>query len=268
MKKLYTLLMITIFLASCSKTDSSEVSVTPDNKPEKQNVGPFKIEFLGDSKLYDHSVDIAINQTEGFLEYQILSDVKNNLLIKESTVTFTGCTNPNPSYEIYWLPDLSDKSVFTKINLNTSFSNIPKTQGQLLFNFKNLDGCQKLKLKITLEKKPLNPKLGQACEGGLSNCQVITACTETGLTSYFYEVEVWNQSGSLYLNKYLNRGDGTRSLQSSNSANISANTKNVFYYSKTSVDTALTIDRISSLSTYKEKVNGQNITHSVFCDYL
>lgn len=268
MKKLYTLLMITIFLASCSKTDSSEVTVNPDEKPQSQSVGPFKVEFSGESKTYEHSIDITINQTEGFLEYQILSEVKNNLLIKESTVTFTGCTNPNPNYEIYWLPDLADKSVFTKLKLNSIFSNIPKTQGQLLFSFKNLDGCEKLKLKISLEKSPLNPKLGQACEGFSSNCQIITACKETGLSSYFYEVEVLNHSGSLYLNKYLNKGDGTRSLQSSNSANISANTKNVFYFSKTNIDTSLTIDRMSSLSTYKEKINGQNITHSVFCDYL
>lgn len=269
MKKIYSLFLILTLLSACS-VKSDKTHLTPadaDNGGEEQgqSVGPFKIEFAPNSNAFEHNIDIAINQSEGYFEYNFIAPTRHTLSLKSAAATFTGCDQSVPTFEIFWLPNPQDRNLFTKVSPNKKFSSIANVQSQMLFSFKKIEGCQKLQLKVNLEKIAANPRLGQNCDANISNCKVLVACKEPGASTYFYEAEVWNQSGILYLKKFLNRGDGTRSLQTSITAKQS-DSASKYIYTSFNNNTQLTIDKISSISVFKDYINGYTYTHDLTCD--
>lgn len=267
MKKIYCSFAILALLISCSASKNDEIPVTPNEEgtENKQSVGPFKIEFNPNTNSYEHSLDIPINQSEGYFEYNFIAPTRQTLRLKSAVATFTGCDQSAPVFEIFWLPNPQDKALFAKLAPNKKFSSIANVQSQMLFNFKKIDGCKTLKLTMSLEKLSSNPHIGKDCDSNISNCKVLVACTEPGVTSYFYETEVWNHSGSLYLKKFLNRGDGTRSLQTSALARQNSTTRK-YIFSSNDNRSELSIDIISSDSIFKDSVNGSTYTHVQTCD--
>ncbi|MNY44494.1 hypothetical protein D3C86_1795250 [compost metagenome] len=85
-------------------------------------------------------------------------------------------------------------------------------------------------------------------------------CRQSG-TSYYSEVEVWKESRGLILRKFMNRGDGTRSLQVMADV-VQTVQGNVTSYNDNYGDASLRIDGLTRAGLF----NGNSSSERLDCE--
>jgi hypothetical protein len=264
-----SILMITlsVLLFSCSAEVQSPQAVPQEQKPQGEDVGPFAIGFDA-TNTYQHSLKININQDEGFVEYKINAGQRLDLVLDENPVSVTGCDPQAVKRTSYWWPDETNKSVYKILTPATKFITGRKTTGILMHSFKNIGSCSSIEIKTKISKEFRPTRVGQICENFSSTeqCKILSYCKEQFVSGWFYELEVWNQQGTLWLKKYLNKTDGNRVLSSTYSVLFTDSINEAEYKSQDSDQYTLKINNLNYESVSTEKINGQTYKLNVSCD--
>ena len=239
------LIAITALLINCSAKVESPQSVPPSPAPQGNDVGPFVIAF-DTANTYSHSIKININQDEGFVEYKLNAGQRFDLVLDESPVAVTGCDAQTVRRTTYWLPDETNKTVFKALTPTTKFITGRKTTGVLIHSFKNIGTCTTIEIKTKITKETRSTRVGKVCDSFSSadQCKIESYCKEQFVSGWFYEVEVWNQQGTLLANKYLNKNDGTRTLSSTYTVKLTDATDSSEYKSTAADQYSLKINNL------------------------
>ena len=250
---------------SCQKVDNQEEQPVQETKSE--SIGPFKVVFNPQTNEYENTLSIDIQQTEGFFEYEILSNQKDEIQVLESLVFVSGCPAKNVEQTLFWFPDQLNKSVYQKLNTGKVFNTAKSFKGSLFYSFKNLDGCSHINVKTKLRKNNTISRIGIACTttNDIRLCERIVYCKEKSEYSSFYEVEIQNQNGSIIIAKYYNYPGQERKLTSLSTGKLSM-TNPIATYTGDSSNMILRINRLNYEGQFTENVNGTNLTQNLICD--
>ena len=263
---LLTLITLVFYSCSAKKTDLTDAPTAGNNETSTNTMGPFTVSFDAAESKYENTFRIPIQQNEGKVEYNIFTDRSENVVLEYSNIAVTGCDASLVKQQIFWLAD--EKQTLGQIIKNQSqFKTQIKTKGKIVYSIYHLNGCSEIELKIRLKKLPHIGNAGKACEGStnLQDCRVDVYCKEN-YSSNFIEVEVWNRAGQRSVQKFMNHGDGSRSLMSMFTANFSNVANSTIYTSTNSSRTFLKYDNSSLVGFYSENILGNDYTNDLQCD--
>jgi hypothetical protein len=263
--KIVLFLAIIATLMSCQKVENQESEAVQETKSEA--IGPFKVVFNPLTNEYENTLSIDIQQAEGFFEYEILSNQKDDIQIIESSVFVSGCPSKNVEQTLFWFPDRSNKSVYQKLITGSIFNPAKNFKGSLFYSFKKLDGCSHINVKTKLRKNNIVSKIGIACSpaNDIRLCERIAYCREKSEFNSFYEVEVQNQNGSIIIAKYYNYPGQDRKLTSLSTAKVNLMNTEVTYSGDNS-NMILRIHRLNYEGQLSENINGTNFVQNHICE--
>lgn len=159
MKTLLFTLIIANLLACSNKVDEAQKPQVPLSCDENNSadcisdttkVGPFTMDFKS-TPTYENSFSINIKQDEGSVKYYTTTDEATKLQVNTFEPLVTGCDAKQVSISLYWFPDATQNLAYP-IAIKTSFTTTQQVKGLLLIQFKKLEGCTKLNLKIQVTK--------------------------------------------------------------------------------------------------------------------
>jgi hypothetical protein len=211
MKKAILALGLCLSLAACE--EAGQPQEVPKPKPsdnETASAGPYTVNFSGKDQSYTHSFNLSIKQEEGQVAYYIATPSSVEVEFVDTRLQVAGCPVSSVKHQIFWSQDASQPTVGQFITVGATFRTRAGMNGIFRHVVHGLGGCTSISLTTVLKVKP---QLARACNGTLepATCQVMAYCRQSG-TSYYSEVEVWKETRGLVLRKFMNRGDGTRSL--------------------------------------------------------
>lgn len=258
MKNLILALGLCLFLAACEDAgDPREVS-KPSDKPSA-DAGPYTVSFSGNDQSYTHSFNLPIQQEEGQVVYNILTPASVEVEFIDTSLKVAGCPAGSVKHQIFWSQDASQPTIGQYLTTGAIFRTRAGMTGMFRHVVHGLGGCTSLTLTTKLKVKPQTLR---TCNGTLepATCQVMAYCRQSA-TSYYSEVEVWKEARGLILRKFMNRGDGTRTLQVMADV-IRTNQGGVVSYNDNYGDASLRIDSVSRIGMF----NGVNASERLECD--
>jgi hypothetical protein len=210
MKKIILALGLCLALAACEETGKPQEVPKPTDKPSA-DAGPYTVEFSGKDQSYSHSFNLSIKQDEGQVVYNVLTPASLDIEFTDTRLQVTGCPVSAVKHQVFWSQDANQPTVGQYLTTGAIFRTRAGMNGLFRHIVHGLGGCTSITLSTQLKVKP---QVLRACNGSLepATCQVMAYCRQTG-ASYYSEVEVWKESRGLILRKFMNRGDGTRTLQ-------------------------------------------------------
>lgn len=201
MKKAILALGLCMSLAACEEA-AKPVPV--------EEAGPYAVSFSGKDQVYNHTFTLPIKQDEGQVIYNITTPASVEIEFVDFQLQVAGCPRSAVKHTVFWSQDASLPAVGQYLFKGSVFRTRAGMNGIFRHNVYGLGGCTSITLSTQMKVKP---QLARACNGTLepATCQVMAYCRQAG-TSYYSEVEVWKETRGLVLRKFMNRGDGTRSL--------------------------------------------------------
>lgn len=210
MKKIILALSLCVSLAACEEAGTANEVPKPTDKPSA-DAGPYTVRFSGKDQSYSHSFNLPIKQEEGQVVYNITTPASVEVEFIDTTLKVAGCPVSAVKHQIFWSQDASQPTIGQYLTPGAVFRTRAGMTGMFRHVVHGLGGCTSITLSTQLKVKP---QALRTCDGSLepATCQVVAYCRQSG-TSYYSEVEVWKEARGLILRKFMNRGDGTRSLQ-------------------------------------------------------
>ncbi len=208
MKKAILALSLCMSLMACEDTGKPQDVPKPDNNTE--SVGPYDVTFSGKDQSYTHSFNISPHDDEGAVDYHITTPASVDIQFVDTRLQVAGCPVSSVKHQVYWLQD-ANQPLVQMLKVGETFRTRAGMKGIFRHFIRGLGGCNSMSLTTNIKVKP---QIARTCNGTLepATCQVMAYCRQSG-TSYYSEVEVWKETRGLVLRKFMNRGDGTRSLQ-------------------------------------------------------
>lgn len=238
MKKIILALAVCMALVGCEDPDAPREADKPTGKPSA-DAGPYTVQFSGADQSYTHSFNLPIKQEEGQVVYHIATPTSSEIEFVDTRLQVTGCPVGNVKHQIFWSQDASRPTVGEYLTTGTVFRTRAGLNGMFRHLVHGLGGCTSITLTTKLKIKPQTLRTCKETTEA-ATCQVVAYCRQAG-NSYYTEVEVWKESRGLVLRKFMNVGDGTRSLKLMAAVN-KAEFGSITTYSDNYGDAALRID--------------------------
>jgi hypothetical protein len=253
---------LALALTACSVHTSPEEVAPPANN-EKTSAGPYQVAFDATTKTYQHSFEMDINQADGKVEYYVNTPEASEVEFVNTSLKVTGCAAGQVNHQTYWVPD-SSTTAAQSIAMGSTFKTRAGVQGTFLHVLRGLTGCSHVSLSTTLKKKQSSSM--KCKESSDTNCRVDVYCKEDGIPTNYIEVEVWKESWATTLRKFMNHGDGSRSLMNMNSVILANNSTETTYTSNSgSSVTYLKYNNQTLVGIYSQDVMGTPVTTTLRC---
>lgn len=258
MKNIILTLSMCLCLAACEDTGGPQEVDKPSDKPTA-DAGPYTVAFSGKDKSYAHTFTLSIKQNEGQVEYNVMTPASEEVEFVDTRLKVTGCPVSSVKHQIFWSQDASQPTIGQYLTTGAVFRTRAGMNGLFRHIVHGLGGCTSITLSTQLKVKP---QVARACNGSLepATCQVMAYCRQSG-TSYYSEVEVWREARGLILRKFMNRGDGTRSLQVMADV-VKTVQGNVTSYNDSYGDASLRIDGLTRAGLF----NGNSSSERLDCE--
>lgn len=260
LKKTFLLLASGLIIAACSATQSEDVAppVAKEN-----SAGPYDVTFDPTTGIFQHNFEMNIAQSEGKVDYYIQTPEEIDVTFVETALKVTGCPASQVTHQTFWLPDSATTSG-QYLGVGSVFRTRAGIRGSFMHVLRGLDGCATVNLTTKLQKRMGS---NMPCkESTDTTCRVQVYCKETDPVRTYVEVEVWKESWGVTLRKFMNSGNGTRSLMATNTVVSTSTTTETTYSANSPGDrTYLRFNNQTFAGVYSQDVMGNAYPTDVTC---